>query len=300
MTRTISDRPSDAVDSSGEAADILSTGRLAYVAIDTGRGPLVTPVLYGVAGGHLWFVTNRNALKARVLRTRPHTACVVRAGNRAVVMTGRARLLSPTHPGDFLTSPAHLTQVPFAASSWAMRNPRQVLGFLRDGVLFPSRVMPQDMVLVELLPETTRVVDHDSSLDIPPTAAAATPDRTRRSRSQRAALPAELAGLVSSRQGVLGLSTPRGPIAVPVTWDHRRQVAVLPPGTQLPFETAPACLTLDEPVHHRPTDQRGIVLRGRAVTLDGFRTDPPSVALDTRRITYWSGFETATTDLTAR
>jgi len=289
--------PVNTVACSSDAADILAAGRLAYVAIETTQGPLVTPVLYAVAAGRVWFVTNRHALKSKVLRKRSRTSCAVRVGDRAVVITGRARLLSLSHPGDFFTSPAHLARLPLALSSWATRNPRQVLGFVLDAPSSPRQVLPQNVVLVEVVPESVQVVAHDPSQDLSNRASAALPSGTSRSRRLRAALPESLAGLVHCREGVLGIATVHGPVAVPVLWDHRRQVAILPSGVQPVAGSAPACLTLDEPVHARPTEQRGIALRGSARELETHAESENLVGFDTERITYWSGFHAATTSL---
>jgi hypothetical protein len=53
-------------ESAGEVSRVLHRGTLVYVAIGTTRGPLVTPVLYGVTGDRIWFLTNRHAVKAKV------------------------------------------------------------------------------------------------------------------------------------------------------------------------------------------------------------------------------------------
>jgi len=81
-----------------EVGAVLAASRLAHVAIDTTRGPVVTPVLFGVAKGELWCLVRRQSLKARVLRKRPRAGVLVRHGDRAVALNGDARLLSPTHP----------------------------------------------------------------------------------------------------------------------------------------------------------------------------------------------------------
>jgi nitroimidazol reductase NimA-like FMN-containing flavoprotein (pyridoxamine 5'-phosphate oxidase superfamily) len=74
-------------ESAGEAGRLLRRGTLVYVAIGTTTGPLVTPVLYGVTGDRIWFLTNRHALKAKVLRRDPRAAWVVPADDDGVRRT---------------------------------------------------------------------------------------------------------------------------------------------------------------------------------------------------------------------
>jgi hypothetical protein len=258
-----------------DAARIVTSGRLAYVAVATSGGPLVTPVLYGVSGDSLWFLTKRTAFKTRVLRRDPRTAWVVRDGERSVAMTGRARLLSPLHATELLTG--GLLAAPPAIGSWAERNPRQVAGFLRDALSRPGQAMPHDFVLARLRPETVSVVE-------PPAAG------RRRGRPGRLdVVPARLRGLAARADGVLGLTTAGGTVALPARWDPVRWVAQVPGAV----DGGPACLTFDEPVRTRASQQRGLVLRGRARVL-GPAGAGTALAFDFGRATYWDGFETRT------
>jgi len=276
------------------AAAIVRRGTLAFVAVATATGPLVTPVLYGVSGDDIWFLTNRHALKAKLLRRDPHTAWVVRAGDRAVVMTGEARLLSPLHAADVLAAAPRLPAMPSAFGSWAARNPRQLAGFVRDSLTRPVRVMPHDFVLVRLRAGAVSVVDlaEPAAPD-----GRSLPDRRARGRRLGSVVPAELRSLTRQSAGVLGLATESGPVAVPVRWDHRHWVALLPGGLDLalPGGGLAACITFDEPVHARPTGQRGVILRGRARVLD----QGEALAIDADRVTYWSGFTTRTAGIPA-
>jgi len=290
--RTAADRPrlSPCAGPDRAVAEIVAAGRIAYVALETGRGPLVTPVLYGVTHGRLWFLTNRHAYKAGALRKRPRTAWLVRSGDRSAVMTGTARLLSPAESRDLLGALPRLWRLPGAAVSWALRNPRQVLGFARDGVKNPSRVLPQDFVLVELVADSATVADSPASVGAEP---AGSWGEVRQRAHER--LAPELAALLDAPEAVLGLSTPTGPMVLPVGWDGARGVATA--AAPLPVHVGPtprACLTIDEPVHERPTEQRGITLRG------GLRVgDDGVLQVDPERVTFWDGFGTGTRSLAA-
>lgn len=267
-----------------DASRILSRGRLAYVAIDVGTGPLVTPVLYGALGEDLWFVTNRQALKARVLARRPAAGWVVSAGDRSVVAAGDAQLFSLSDPRAALARVALLAHAPAALASWARRNPRQVAGFLGDSVVRPSRALPQDVVLVRLRPTTSVVVERPAHVDDAEVSLAVT-----------SALPEGLAHLPASPYGVLGLVTPQGPLALPIAWDGA--TATLPEQVaELVGDAGPSvCVTFDDPVRNRPTQQRGVVLRGSGEPVLAGSTAGWSVGAT--RITYWDGFDTRTVAL---
>lgn len=275
-----------------EIARILADGKLAYVAIGTARGPLVTPVLYGTSSGALWVLTNRHALKAKVWRKRPRAGWTVRSGSSAVVFSGEATLLSAQDVGAMLARPLGLVAVPPAVLSWVCRNPRQVAGFARDLVVHPSRGMPQDLVFVRLQPESSTIVR-----DLP-----AAQDETTAAdpRMSAAGIPADLSHLATLSTGVLGLETADGPVAVPVGWDPVGSLAQIPHEATHLVDAAGdgACVTFDEPVHLRPTEQRGIVLRGRGRAVAG---DDGSVAVkvEPSRVTYWDGFLVRTVDIEA-
>lgn len=281
------DPGADAAAEAREIGRILADGKLAYVAIGTARGPLVTPVLYGAAGGAIWVLTNHHALKARVWRKRPRAGWTVRSGNTAVAFTGEATMLSVRDVKAVLARPLGLVAVPPAVLSWACRNPRQVGGFVRDAIVHPTRGMPQDFVLVRLQPDSATIVrdldDATAVQDADPRFAAVVPDG--------------LAELTTQRTGILGLTTPDGPVAIPAGWDHEQSVIrlsaaaahlVVGAGTE-------GCMTFDEPVHLRPTEQRGIVLRGQVNPVAG--DDSGSLAFAADRVTYWDGFTVETVDI---
>lgn len=278
----------DAVAEAREIGRILADSKLAYVAIGTARGPLVTPVLYGSAGGAIWVLTNHHALKAKVWRKRPRAGWTVRSGNTAVAFTGEATMLSVRDVAGALARPLGLVAVPPAVLSWVCRNPRQVGGFVRDAIAHPTRGMPQDFVLVRLQPDSATIVrdlaDSDDVGDADPRIAEVVPDG--------------LAELTTQRTGILGLSTPDGPVAMPAGWDHEQSVIRLSSAAAhlVAGAGAEACITFDEPVHLRPTEQRGIVLRGRVQPDAG--DDAGALAFDADRVTYWDGFAVETVDIT--
>lgn len=289
MTATAPAVEADLLDDPDEIARILTGSKLAYVAIGTARGPLVTPVLYGTSSGALWVLTNRHALKAKVWRKRPRAGWTVRSGNSAVAFTGEATLLSARDARAMLARPLGLAAIPPAVLSWVCRNPRQVAGFAWDTITHPSRGMPQDFVLVRLQPDNATIVRDNVPLR----------EATSTAGSEMAAagIPADLAELTALPTGVLGLETPDGPVAFPVAWDPSTSSVRIPQEVSrlAVADESRACLTFDEPVHLRPTEQRGIVLRGTARRAKG--GDERVLTLDPTRVTYWDGFVVETVDI---
>jgi len=96
----------------------------------------------------------------------------------------------------------------------------------------------------------------------------------------------------------VGLSSAAGPIALPASWDVDARLARIPLGLVdgVPLAGAQACITFDEPGHTRPTEHRGLMLRGPGqLYADG---DSGILAVEVDRVTYWSGFDTGTVDVT--
>jgi hypothetical protein len=269
---------------SADAAKLLAAGRIAHVTVATGRGPFTTPVLYGVGGARLWFLVRRDTLKARALRADPRVALVVRDGDAAVVVRGRTTLLESARPWRWLTAPLEAAAAPFGALSWTARNPRQVLGFLRDAVPTPSGLAPQQFIAVAVEPEASYVVAAGADDRPAPVAVGPLPGPE---------LPDGL-GAVAHRAGpaVLSTLTDDGPAAVPAHWDARE--ARLRPLAALPLSVgARVAVTLVDTLRARPSEQRGVMLRGAV-------TGPGAVEVSVERATYWAGFGTGTVDVTGQ
>src|SRR5205807_9734426 len=95
------------------------------------NGRHVTPAVFDVDGGRLWFVTPRRSVKARVIARRRRVGGLVQLGRRAVVIGGRARIVDPlTARGVF--SPGRLLDLPNAFAGYLSRNHRHAVGTIRD------------------------------------------------------------------------------------------------------------------------------------------------------------------------
>lgn len=146
--------------SSPAIAGPLAEGRQAYVAIATERGPHVTPELYAVAGGRLWFFAGLGTLKARTLPRHPTVAVAVAAGARTVVVTGRVASFHPAALPRHAPTPATLLAAPGAVARYSLRNAADLAGFAVDfatGKL--GRRLPEPRVLFAVTPERVALLD---------------------------------------------------------------------------------------------------------------------------------------------
>ncbi|HMC81383.1 MAG TPA: pyridoxamine 5'-phosphate oxidase family protein, partial [Acidimicrobiia bacterium] len=200
-------------------AEILDEAPVLHVAVAARSGPHVTPAVFEVDGGRLWFVTPRRSVKARVIARRRRVGGLALLGNRAVVIGGRARIVDPlTARGVF--SPGRLLDLPLAAAGYLSRNHRHATGTIRDHqapTLALSRVLVSiDIRRLALLdgPAVVEAWGRWPRADLllrgtPPPGTA--PDLS--------ALPPALRPLLADDAAVvLGWQTLAGPLALPARW----------------------------------------------------------------------------------
>src|SRR3954469_2623914 len=113
---------------------VLGTARQAYIAVSSKRGPHVTPQLYGLGDGRLWFFAASSTVKARVLRRERRVGIAVRDGDRTVVAGGRASLLDPADIGPFLRRFPEWRRIAGGVTSFSLRNAVDLAGFVTDTV----------------------------------------------------------------------------------------------------------------------------------------------------------------------
>lgn len=82
-------------------------------------------------GGRIWLMVTSETVKAKVLRKRPEAAVLARAGARAVLVAGEARLLDPTRPDDALRSMSETVLSGAAVAGYLGRNQQDLLDSIR-------------------------------------------------------------------------------------------------------------------------------------------------------------------------
>ena len=272
-------------------ARVLARAELAYLAVEVGGAPHVTPVLFAAAHDRLWFALARSTLKARAIARRPQVGVLAEDGSAAATIAGTATVLDPARPADLAAVAPELARAPFAAPWFGLQNARELAGFARDAVAEPGRLSPAGLVLVAVEAGAVELTRR-------PPAARAGGGPSVRSDWKKALerVPAPAAELARRRgPAVLGWVTPSGPLAVPAAWDGDR--ARVRWSALAPFDAAPAgpaALCLDATSGAGPRAKTGLLLRGHA-RANG-RGELRTVALSPRRVTYWRGFETGTVD----
>lgn len=231
------------------AHSTLSAARQAYVAVASKRGPHVTPQLYGLADGRLWFFAAATTLKAKVLRREPRVGVVVREGERAVVIGGRVDALDPADIGSIVERFPHWRSTTGGVASFALRNAADLAGFVTDTVRRRTGTIPPPRrVLFSVSPERIAVVD----------------------RGEVALADGDWPGQASDGHGptgdaVVAWTTPRGPLALPAIWDGEAKTATIPPALTRLADLPPASamsVVFDEYGRPGPAGKRGLLLRG--------------------------------------
>src|SRR5687768_11775576 len=77
------------------ARSVLEQGRHLYVAVAAPAGPHVTPELYAIADGRVWFWSAADTVKAKVLGDDRRASATVSANGRDVVLSGVVERFDP-------------------------------------------------------------------------------------------------------------------------------------------------------------------------------------------------------------
>src|SRR5258708_3989748 len=288
-----------------DVATLLAATAYADVAVDTRSGPHVTPAAFAGADGRLWVVSSRRTLRVRSVRRRHAASVLVRTGDRALVVSGSADVLSLWRPSETVGLVINTVPVVRAATTYALRNAGLLVnGFLRDIVAGAGDLTLYDRVLVAIEPERGLLLDGDAVLDtwgrwgrVRPVEreriAVATPPLD----DLLADLPAAVVGVLDSQAPAsVGWTCPTGPVVLPALQsqaDGRVQVATAALDAVGAPVRAQACVTFHVADSVRPSSFRGVILRGegRVVRRGAARTTldvPPD------RVTWWAAFRSGT------
>jgi pyridoxamine 5'-phosphate oxidase-like protein len=267
---------------------LAARARVAYLAVETGGGPHVTPVLFAATHDRLWFAVPRDTLKARVLRRRPAVGVLIHDGASALVVGGTASLLDPARPAAVAGQLAELARAPLAVPAYALRNAGELAGFAQDAAREPARLSPAELVLASVRPRTLEVV--------PWPRAASDAAGGGAWKGALAGVPQRVASLpLGPGPAVLGWLTPQGPLALPAAWDGESAHVHWPLLAGLGAPTAgPACVCFDTSSGRGPRAKHGLLLRGEGRARGRGETRRVTLAPD--RITYWTGFDVGTID----
>ena len=252
---------------------LLEDGDFCHVAAVTPAGPHVTPMVFAAAGDRVWVTTSRGSVKARAWRDDPRVAGLVRAGERMVSFAGTVATYDLLDPETWGRSLRDGPLLALASARFTRKNARFFAGYAVDAHNVPFAWTPPGRVFAELRIERSAVLEDgrvasvwgDWGVEV---------EGAARFRAVRAGepplerLPADVSGdLGASGDGALGLSTPDGPVVLPVRWlaDGGAVYAVLPEETLALAgggPTARAALQIDRPSWWRAREMVGAMVRG--------------------------------------
>ena len=262
-----------------EMQSVLNEGRQAHVAVVTKDGPHVTPELYAATRNDVWFLVAATTLKARVIPTNDRVGALVRAGGRAVLLSGPPRTYDVRSPADIGKAVTD-AEVAKALSGFLLRNAGDLAAFARDTVTGRlGRKLPPRRVLIRLRPTRAALLDG--------VAVGATVGDWPGAEPGAAGDP-----LHGDRDAVVGWLGPDGPVALPARWDEGERRAEVPVAAAslagLP-EEAPACVVVDDYGRPGPAAKSGTLLRGTGRLRGGTAT------IEVAKTTSWDGIQTSTT-----
>ncbi|MAT06617.1 MAG: hypothetical protein CL424_16380 [Acidimicrobiaceae bacterium] len=246
------------------------TTRFAAVTVLGGQGgevprPHTTPVAAVRHAGRWWFTTSRGAAKVTFLRDEPVASVTVADRTGWTTTTGDVTILDPADPLALVGRPAALSAWS-AALGLLGAYARDVAGYLTQLHTIPAAWAPHQRVLVAV---EEQIVEHAVEPEVRP------PDAS---------------------MCIAGCSDGHRPLAVPGWFDgdELRIAATARPisaddGVAIMLDTA---LLDDDPA--RPTDQRGVLVRGRLLDTDAPGQVHDTIAVVARSITTWNGFTTET------
>lgn len=287
-----------------------SAGRV-YTAIGTRRGPHVTPELFTIFRGRLWFATARRTLKARVTGRRPSVGLLAAGDRWTVVARGEAHPLDVLDPRNArpLRSLPDFVVSPLAAVSFTARNAGHLAGFVAQGPAHWPRSPGELRILVAVRLVATAMLEDGRvvhvSGDWGPSAAAGggrhgRPDGDpgdERTWAVPPDTPADVAAFPdrTGQAAVLGWDSADGPLALPARWDPDAGAAFVPAAllnvTGARAEST-ACLTFDRMDGFAMDGKRGIMLRGDARLEPGW--PDARIDLEPDAATWWAGQTTET------
>lgn len=291
-----------------EVAALLAATPYADVAVSTRRGPHITPAAFAAAHGRLWVVSSRRTVRVRAIRRTGLACALVRDGDRSVVVSGRAAVLSPWPPTEALALAAGALPATEAAVRYTLRNLRIVLaGFAADLLTGAGDPTVYDRVLVAVEADRGMLVEGTEVLDTwgrwrrtqrphraMPKRARAQPDLD----DLLAGVPPQPAAALRRRDtAALGWIGPTGPVALPALGGVEDGGAVQVATRALEIASAngrsPACITVHDSDSPRPSEFRGVVLRGEG-TVSRRGAARATVRVAAERVSWWSGFRAGT------
>lgn len=151
------------MDLPGRVVSALAEGRQAYVAVESKKGPHVTPELYTWSSGALWIAAASTTLKSRVLADHGYAAVVVRLAGRDVMMDGPVSVFDVRKPTEILCRLRHVPEAVAAGARFMLRNAQDLVAFAGDAVSGKIGLrFPPVRILFALRPHRVALIEGDA------------------------------------------------------------------------------------------------------------------------------------------
>ena len=298
------------MDLEDDVSSVLAGATSMFVAVDSKRGPHVTPELFVEVNGRLWSFTAAGTLKVKALRRTSRAGVLVRNGDDAVVLATDVTIVDGAKPLAVATSGLAL-DIPQVTAAFAARHALEVAGGAADYAAGRFGLVPGRGVLLAFEPVAVALV-RDGALvsargwdegeggtcanvdaaDGEPGDASGASDV----EIDIASLPEVARDLIGRNRAALGWYGSHGVVALPARWDVGTATATV---DRFLFDatgcvaSGAAAVTVDEWIAPGPGGKRGVMVRGQART--AHVPDHPedvAVTLEAERAVVWDGTET--------
>lgn len=265
----------------GRVTSALAEGRQAYVAVESDKGPHVTPELYVWSNGALWVAAASTTLKARVLADRRHAAVVVRLAGRDVIMDGPVDVFDVRKPTELVRQLRGVPRAVGAGARFALRNAHDLVAFAGDALSGKMGLrVPPARIMYALRPARVAFVEGDAVVG---SWGWQTSDATG-------------GGPATPTGGEDGVAAFPGPVAVPCRWyaDELR-IFVPPPLLAMvgPPERSPVAFVVDEYHAPGPAAKWGRLHRAVGQT----SREPGFIDITSDEVVEWDGVDVTPVDM---
>lgn len=274
----------------GPLATTLGAGELAYLAVTSKAGPMVTPVLFAASDGRVWMVMPRSSAKLAAIGRDALVGVTVASPAATAVLQGEARVVDPLDPTSLVSSLPETLRTPLAAGSYLADNLQHLPGIVGSAPLTAraiAAVRPGRALVVGATDDVWTDGDWRAPANVSPGPAA----DGAAAIDLDGAPPSVLTATEAPTTVIVGWSTPTGPVALPGAWDPVRRVASVRGdvfsacGASAAGE---ACVLFDLTEATSLDAKAGVVLRGSA-TAHRRDDDAVDLALSVGRVTWWQG-----------
>lgn len=280
-------------------APILDAGELAYLAVTSKAGPMVTPVLFAARDGRIWMVMPRSSAKITAIGRDALVGVTVATPAATAVLQGEARVVDALDPSSLVASLPEALLSPRAAGSYLRDNLKHLPDLVGSGSGALTR-----RAMAAVRAERALVVRGTDDVWTSGAWPVSTSTSTSNGPAGDGAAAIDLDGapstLATATEGpstvIIGWSTSTGPVALPGAWDPARRIASIRRDVwdaAGAVATGSACVLFDRTEGTSLDAKAGLVLRGGA-TAHARDDDAVDLALTIDQVTWWQGDTTKT------